>query len=399
MLRTDFLRLALGSVTAYRMRSFLTALGITVGIASVVLLTSIGEGIQRYTLHEFTQFGTNLIAINPGKSSTLGISGAIVNTVRPLSMEDAAALERVPGIRAVVPLVQGNAAVEYRGKNRRTAIYGVGPAVPEVWRMKPVLGRFLPDDDPRFARSFVVLGSKVKKELFGNQNPLGRRIRIGSESYRVIGVMESKGQLLGFDLDDAAYIPTRKAMSLFDQESLVEVDLLYDSASDSEALSSRIRKLLMQRHGKEDFTVITQEQMLETLGSILDILTLAVSALGGISLLVGGVGILTIMTISVTERTGEVGLLRAIGAGKRQILWLFLGEAVVLAGIGGISGLVLGAGGAWLIGIMVPALPTHTSWEHALLALAISAVIGLGAGVIPAWQAARLDPVEALRAE
>ena len=399
MLSADFIRLSLGSVSAYRMRSFLTALGIAVGIASVVLLTSIGEGIHRYVLSEFTQFGTNLIAVNPGKSSTFGISGAIVNTVRPLSLDDAQALERLPGVRAVVPLVQGNAAIEYGKKTRRTAIYGVGHAVPEVWQMKPALGRFLPADDPRFARPFAVLGSKVKRELFGNENPLGRRIRIGTESYRVIGVMESKGQLLGFDLDDAAYVPTRKAMSLFDLESLIEVDLLYTEESDSEVLSERIRKLLTQRHGNEDFTIITQDQMLQTLGSVLDILTLAVAALGGISLLVGGVGILTIMTISVTERTGEVGLLRAIGAGRRQILWLFLGEAAVLGGLGGLAGLIVGAGGAWLLGTLIPELPTHTSWGFALLALGTSILIGLAAGVMPAWHAAKLNPVEALRAE
>ncbi len=266
----------------------LTALGIAVGIASVVLLTSIGEGVNRFVLGEFTQFGTNLIAISPGKSTTFGVSGAIVNNVRPLSIEDAESLRRLPFIQAVVPMAQGNSAIEHGKRTRRTIIYGVGADMPRVWQMKPAIGRFLPADDPRFARPFVVLGSKVRSELFGTENPLGKRVRIGSESFRVIGILESKGQPLGFDLDDAAYIPTHKAMALFNQDSLMEIDLLYRPGSDSETLSEQIKKSLIQRHGNEDFTVTTQDQMLETLGSILDILTLAVAALGGISLLVGG---------------------------------------------------------------------------------------------------------------
>ncbi len=399
MLIDDFIRLTLGAVIAHRMRSFLTALGISIGIAAVVLLTSIGEGVHKYVLGEFTQFGTHLIAINPGKSSTFGMSGAIVNNVRPLSLDDAEALRRLPQIRAVVPFVQGNAAVEYGKRTRRTMIFGVGSEVPKVWQMKPSLGSFLPRDDPRHARPFVVIGSKVRSELFANENPLGERIRIGSESYRIIGIMESKGQMLGFDLDDAVYIPTHKAMAMFNQESLMEVDLLYSPGTDSEVLSEQIKELLEQRHGNEDFTIITQDQMLETLGSVLNILTLAVGALGGISLLVGGVGILTIMTISVTERTTEVGLLRALGARKRQILWLFIGEAVILAALGGAVGLLVGAGGAWLLGMTIPALPTHTSWGYVLLAVGIAVVIGLAAGVTPAWRAAGLDPIEALHSE
>ncbi len=395
----DFLKLTLSTVLAYRMRSFLTALGIAVGIAAVVLLTSIGEGVRRYMLAEFTQFGTHLVAVTPGKSTTFGMSGAIINNVRPLSLDDAEALGRIPGVEAVAPMVQGNAAIERGKRTRRTAVYGVGAAIPQVWQMDAASGRFLPDDPPRYARAFAVLGGKVRDELFGDANPLGEKVRIGGESFRVIGVMEPKGQMLGFDLDDAVYIPAHKAMALFNQETLMEVDLLYAADSDSADIADAVKDLLKRRHGSEDFTIITQDQMLETLGSVLNILTLAVGALGGISLLVGGVGILTIMTISVNERVAEVGLLRAIGARKRQVLWLFLGEAMTLSVLGGLAGLTLGAGGAWLIGLAVPALPTHTPWDYALLSLAVSALIGLTAGVAPAWRAARLDPIEALRGE
>ena len=395
----DIVKISSSALVDQRMRSFLTILGIAVGIASVVLLTSIGEGVHRFTLAEFTQFGTNLIGINPGRTTTVGMSGAIINNIRPLSIADEEALRRIPGVIDTVSLVQGNAPVEYEKHSRRTNIFGVGPAATTVWQMNVATGRFLPADDSQAARSFVVLGSKVQQELFRDRSALGKIVRIAGERYRVIGVMESKGQMLGFDLDDAVYIPTARAMSLFNQQSLMEIDLLYESGLQSKTIAERSRKLLIARHGSEDFTITTQEEMLEVLGSVLGILTMAVGGLGAISLLVGGVGIVTIMTIAVNERTPEIGLLRAIGADRRHILWLFIGEAVVLAGIGGLAGLIIGAGSAWLLGELLPALPTHTPWLYAVYAEVLAAVIGLLAGVLPARHAAALNPVEALRAE
>ena len=381
------------------MRSFLTALGIAVGIASVVLLTSIGEGVHRFVLQEFTQFGTNILGIAPGKTTTHGISGAVISNVRPLSMDDAEALERIPGVRAVVPMVQGNGEVEAGESSRRVMILGTGPAVPEVWRMRVAVGRFLPRDDPRAARAYAVLGSTLRDELFGTASALGEVVRIAGERYRVIGVMEQKGQFLGFDLDDTVYIPTYKALAMFNRESLMEIDILYAEDADAEVISQRATEILKERHGSEDFTITTQEEMLETLGSILNILTFAVAAVGGISLVVGAVGILTIMTIAVHERTNEIGLLRAVGARRSQVLALFLGEAVVLSALGGLAGLVVGVGGAWLLGVAIPGLPVHTPWQYVFLAEAVAGLIGVVAGVAPARNAAMLDPVESLRAE
>jgi putative ABC transport system permease protein len=399
MLAVDLIRLATGAVLSQKMRSLLTALGIGVGVASVVLLTSIGEGVHRFVLAEFTQFGTNLIGVTPGKTTTVGLSGAMISNVRPLSIEDAEALERLPRVRAVVPVVQGNALVEAGKRSRRSMIIGAGARVPDVWQMRVASGRFLPDDDPRAARALAVLGSKMRRELFPSRSPLGQRIRIAGERYRVIGVMEPKGQLLGFDLDDTVYIPAGRALGMFNRESLIEVDLLYAAEARAEELAEQVRELLSARHGREDFTITTQKQMLEVLGSILDLLTLAIAALGGISLFVGAVGILTIMTIAVSERTSEIGLLRSLGAERRQVLGLFLAEAVVLAGLGGGGGLLLGLGGASLLELLVPALPVHTPWTYVAAAETLAVFVGLLAGVVPAIRAAHLDPVEALRAE
>jgi putative ABC transport system permease protein len=395
----DLARLSAGAVVAHRSRSLLTSLGIAVGIAAVVLLTSIGEGVHRFVLQEFTQFGTNIIAVTPGKTETLGISGAQISNVRPLSLDDSAALERLEQVTAVVPVVQGNAEVEFAGRTRRTMILGVGSELPSVWSMGVSAGRFLPPDNQRAPRALVVLGSKVREELFGDRNPLGQRLRVGGNRYRVIGVMESKGQFLGFDLDDAVYVPAAKALELFNRESLMEIDLVYRAGASAESVRAGIERIMRARHGSEDFTVTTQQQMLDVLGSVLDVLTFAVAALGGISLFVGGVGILTIMTIAVRERRAEIGLFRAIGARRGQVLRLFLFESLVLSAVGGIAGLVMGLGLALAIKVLAPSLPVHPSLEYAFLAELLAVAIGLVAGVLPARNAARLQPLDALRAE
>jgi len=399
MLVKDFIRLTGTSLLAHKLRSFLTMLGIAVGIAAVVLLTSIGEGIHKFVLAEFTQFGTTLVAINPGKTTTMGMSMGVFGTVRPLSIEDAEALKRLPFAKSVVGFVQGNAEIEGNNRSRRTTVYGTGSDFPVAFTMPVRSGRFLPPDDPIAPRAFAVLGSKVKQELFGNLNPLGQLIRIGGHRYRVIGVMESKGQVLGFDLDDTVYIPLARGLELFNREGLVEVDVLYHEGTSVDKVVAGIKRILTARHGREDFTITTQQQMLDVLGSILDILTFAVGAIGGISLLVGGIGIITIMTISVNERTSEIGLIRALGARHSQILSLFLGEAIVLSAIGGVVGLLLGIGIGQLLSVAIPALPVHTPMTFVILSESIAVAIGLVAGVIPAMHAARLDPVEALRSE
>ena len=387
------------SLAAQRSRSLLTLLGIAVGIAAVILLTSIGEGLHRFVLAEFTQFGTNVIQITPGKAITGGANPGFPSSVRPLTLADTQALNRVPNVNSVTPGITGNSEVEGNGRLRRVPVYGTTASLLQSFNLRVKSGQFLPGDDAESARNFAVLGAKLKQELFGSDNALGARVRVGTLQFRVIGVLEARGQFLGIDLDDIVYVPAARALELFNRDGLMEINLAYSEGADAQRVADAAKAILIARHGREDFTVVTQADMLRTLSNILDILTMAVAALGSISLLVGAVGIVTIMTIAVAERTSEIGLLVAVGAKRATVLRLFLGEAVVLSAVGGVFGLVIGIGLAQLVRLLVPALPVHTPLTFMLLAEVVALVIGLAAGVLPARRASRLDPVQALRAE
>jgi len=395
----DFLILTTSSFLTSRMRSFLTGLGIAIGIAAVILLTSIGEGLHQFVLQEFSEFGTNIITVQPGKTQTQGGNVGVFGSSRQLSLEDADALRRLPYVESVNPAVMGNAELKFNGKTRRTTVFGEGHEFAQAFTMRVQSGTFWPDADDEQARAFVVLGAKIRQELFAGDNPLGEYLRVGGQRYRVIGVMEPKGQVLGMDLDDAVYIPAARAMELLNRPGLMEINVSYRPSIDANEVKKLISQRLIERHGREDFTLISQEEALEVLGSVLNVITFAVAALGGISLLVGAVGILTIMTMAVTERTAEIGLLRALGARENQVLMLFLGEAIMLSALGGIMGLLIGVGIAQGLHLLIPALPVHTPWLYAVLAELTAITIGLAAGVAPAMRAARLDPVEALHAE
>ena len=396
----ELIHLALRAIARQRLRSFLSMIGIAIGIASVILLTSIGEGTKRYFVDQFSQFGTNIIAINPGKVETGGLPGAFGGSTQKLTLDDAEALSRVPGVEEMVPIAFAMARVEGAGRGRSVFVYGVTPAAPDVWQWNVQVGDFWHSSDPWSGPAEAVLGPTLKRELFGEESALGKFVRIAGGRFRVVGVMERKGQMLGFDLNDAAWIPVSRSMKLFNLDELGEIDLKYSSARDESRVVEAARSLLIERHrGKEDFTLITQAGMLEVFGNIMNIITTAVAAIAGVSLLVGAIGILTMMWIAVGERTNEIGLIRSIGATRRQVEMVFLTEAAALASLGGLLGVSLGLGTCALLRAAVPGLPIHTPPEFVLAAVAISLATGLISGVAPARRAARLDPVEALRAE
>ena len=396
----DLVRLAIGAIAGHRLRSILSMVGIAIGIAAVILLTSIGEGTRRYILAQFSQFGTNLIAIHPGKAKTSGMPGVFGGTTHHLTIDDAEALARIPGVERVVPTAFGTARVEAGSRARSVAINGVTPDVQTVWKFVPRLGGFWPTGDPRRGAPLTVLGPKLARELFGETSPLGQFVRIGGTRFRVVGVMEPKGEMLGFDLDDTAYVPVATAMQIFNLEDLGEIDLTYTPAEATPRIEAAVKRVLRARHDdEEDFTVTTQQAMLDVFGNVMGMVTMAVGAIAGISLVVGAIGILTMMWITVRERTVEIGLVRALGASAGQVATLFLVEAATVALLGGVAGVTiafgLGAGLRWF----VPGLPVETPLSFVLMALGVSFAVGLLSGVLPARRAAQLDPIEALRAE
>ena len=396
----EYVALCLSALREHRLRSALSMLGIAIGVGAVILLTSIGEGTRRFIVSEFTQFGTNILAVNPGKTETIGIPGVLGGTTRKLTIDDSQALYRVPGVESVVPLVMGQARVEGAGRSRSVDIFGVTAEMPALWKLGVRQGSFLPEGDPRRGTSVAVLGSKLKRELFGAESALGGFVRAAGWRLRVIGVMESKGQLLGYDIDDVLYVPVSTAMRMFNQDELIEIDVSFSHEGMTDSVVEGVTRILTERHGgHEDFTVTTQAAMLDVFGNIMDVITMAVGGIAGISLVVGAIGILTMMWISVGERTHEIGLLRAIGATAGQVRGMFLVESITLAGIGGGVGLGVGLGIAWLLRLFVPGLPVHTPMAFAVVAIAVSGLTGLVSGVAPAHRAAELDPIEALRAD
>ena len=387
------------SVVSQKMRSFLTSLGIAIGVVCVIFLTGLGQGLQTFIISQFTQFGSNIISITPGKTETMGLPLGVFGTVKPLTFEDAEALERLPVIQVAVPVSAGNGEIEYGERVRRSSVVGTGADYDVIVDAKDMLGEYLPHDNPKSPRSLAVLGPKMRDELFGDINPLGELVRVNSERFRVIGVLPPKGDFLGFDLDDAIYIPMAKFQSMFNVNNFQELDVVhYERYATEEAVAS-IKRLMIDRHGSEDVTIHTQANMLETLEDIMKWLKFTVAAFGGISLLVGGVGIFTIMTVAVNEKTSEIGVLRAVGASQKKIRDVFLLESIFLAILGALLGLSIGFAAVYIALIFFPDMPIAIAWDYIVYAVFISLAIGLIAGFLPARAAAQLDPVEALRTD
>jgi len=395
---TDVLRFASGSLAGARTRTLLMIAAMAIGVASVVVLTSLGEGARRYVVGQFSSLGTNLVIVLPGRSETTGNPGMLLGeTTRDLTLDDALSLTRSRAILRIAPLNVGSALVTTHSRNRETPVLGSTADMLPIRHMSMGQGHFLPGGDPRQAASVCVLGAKVKTELFGTQQAVGEWLRIGDRRFRVIGVLASQGQSMGFDTDELVIVPIASAQMLFNTSSVFRILIEARSREDILRAKQDAEDILAKRHeGERDVTVVTQDAILATFDRILRALTLAVGGIAAISLAVAGILIMNVMLIAVSQRTQEIGLLKAIGAAPGQIRALFFAEAVVLSLAGAVAGLTLGMLGSYVIGRIYPVLPTTPPWWAVLAAFATALVTGILFSVAPARRASRLDPVESL---
>jgi putative ABC transport system permease protein len=377
----------------------LSLLGVVIGVVAVVSLTAIGEGALRYVTTQFASLGSSIVNVSPGKNETTGgMPHGIGGVPNDLTLQDAIVLERrVQAVRAAVPVSVSTDIVSYRERGRSSRVVGVTSEFQQLQRLDMASGSFLPESELDRGAAVVVLGHKVAQELFDNANPLGATVRIGSWRMRVIGVLQERGQQLGMDIDDVALIPVASGMRMANKSSVNRIMLDLYPKSDSKPVIAQVKKILIDRHDEEDFTCISQDAVLASLSSILAILTLVVAGIASISLGVAGIGIMNVMLVSVSERTDEVGLLKALGANQRQILQIFLLEATMLSSAGGLIGLASGTALVELGNLLYPRINAATPLWAIAAVLGLSLGTGIVFGVLPAWRASRLDPVAALQ--
>jgi len=407
MIFTSLFETAWHALVTHRMRSFLTMLGMVIGVAAVILMLAIGQGAQAMVRSSIESMGSNLFIIMSGATTSGGarVAGGMAPT---LTFSDADAIRGLGDIVAAAPVSPGTAQLIYGGLNWNTSVYGTTPdyAVVRDWPMES--GGFFSEADVRSGARVVVIGAVVARELFGDEDPIGKIIRIRQAPFEVIGVLAAKGQSLdGRDQDDTVIVPITSAQqkifssSMRNRARLVMAQAVSDKRM--EAAESGINELLRNRHRisagqDDDFTVRNLTALAETAASTTRIMSLLLGAIAAISLVVGGIGIMNIMLVSVTERTREIGIRMAIGARRRDVLWQFLIEALTLSLIGCAIGLALGIGGAWLVGNLA-GLPVAVTPASVLMAVGVSFLIGVFFGFYPARSAAGLDPIEALRAQ
>lgn len=392
---------ALKGLTVNWFRSILTMLGIIIGVASVIILISIGEGAKKYISDQFSDMGTNIIIITPGKTETTGGPPMITETVNKLTIDDSVAIKKQCNlVESITPVNFASTYIKYENRSRNCFIIGSTNEIQQIRHLYVEIGSFLPPVEQMSEKHVCVLGRTVKEDLFGGANPLGKMVSIGGTKYRVIGIMKSKGMSLGLNLDDLAFIPVKASQELFNSDDVKEILISTRSMADIPAVERQSRAIIKKRHhNNEDFTVTNQAALLSAFQSILTVLTYAVSGIAGISLIVGGIGIMNIMLISIVERTREIGLRKAVGATKHDILNQFLIESATISGIGGILGITMGVSACLLTAFLVEDLPLKVSLWTVMLAFLFSVTVGIVSGLYPAWKAAKMDPVEAIRYE
>jgi putative ABC transport system permease protein len=392
----DLMQFAAGGLKGHRLRTSLSLLGVGIGVASVILLTSLGEGARRYIAGEFASLGSNLLIIIPGKTETAGLAPLVSTAPHDLTRQDAEALvQEVRTIRKVAPVVVGTASARAGERTRETTVIGTTREILEVRHLQMSSGRFLPADEPD--APVCVLGAKVQRELFPDQNPLGQTVRIGEWRFRVIGVIAPRGTSIGMDMDEVVEIPVDTALRLFNRHSLFRILAEVDSHDQIDQARKSAIAVLTQRHaGEEDVTILTQDSVLGSFDLIFKALTAALAGIAAISLGVAGIGIMNVMLVSVSERTREIGLLKAVGVTHQQVVAVFLVEAAIISTAGGSLGLLAGIGAGRLLKGIYPDFPFHAPGWAVGAALAVSCLVGLFFGFLPARKAAQLDPVRAL---
>jgi putative ABC transport system permease protein len=397
MTLSDALTLSFRTVVSYRLRALLILLAMALGVAAVVTLTALGDGARHFVVNQFASLGSNLIIVLPGRAETAGgFPGAIVGeTPRDLTLDDAKSLQTLAGIRRHAPLNVGIAEISSGGRLREVTILGSTGSLIAIRHMKLAQGGFTADIGPNPAE--VVLGAKLARELFPAGNAVGERVRLGDRRFRVTGVFAAQGESMGFNTDEIALIPVDHAQALLNTESLFRILVEASSRTTIEPAKAAIREAIKLRHdGEEDVTVITQDAVLTTFDRIFKALTFAVSGIAAISLAVAGILVMNVMLVAVSQRTAEIGLLKALGATRGNIKQLFLMETLWLSLAGAATGIAMGYAGSFVLRLTYPQLPAYPPAWASLAAIATALLTGILASLLPASRAAKLNPVLAL---
>src|SRR5499427_7943030 len=398
----DTTRFSLQALQRYPLRTSMLLLAIAIGVAAVVMLTAVGEGARRYVTGQFASLGTNLLIVLPGKSETAGgggIEGLLIGeTARELTLQDTIAIGRLGRVHQVTPVVVGSGTVSTRARVRDITIVGTSEPMAAIQHWTVERGRFLPPGDLDVASPVCVLGYTVAHELYDADSPVGQWLRIGDARCRVVGVLAQQGLAGGFKVDETVIMPVANAQQIFNTSSVFRILVEATSRDSIKAAKSDIVALIKMRHaGTEDITVITQDALVSTFDSIFGMITAGLAAIAAISLIVAGVLIMNVMLVAVSQRTAEIGLLKAVGARHRQIIALFLTEAACLSLLGAVVGLGIGTAGSWALTLAFPVLDFSAPPWASAAAVGVAIASGLLFGILPARRAANLDPVLALK--
>lgn len=399
ILTRDVITFGWQALTGYRTRTILMLIAMSIGVASVLMLTALGEGARRYVRAEFASLGTNLVIVIPGRSETAGagLSTMMGVTPRDLTLDDAKALTRNANVARIAPLNIGAAEASWQNRKREVTVMGSSSEILALRHWKMARGKFLPHTDWDRATPVCVIGAKIRNEIFGAHNALGQWIRLGENRYRVIGILASEGRSIGVDVQEVVIIPVASAQALFNVPSLFRIFIEVKSRTAIPRVIEFTKDTIRARHqGEEDVTVITQDAVLATFDRILGALTYAVGGIAAISLAVAGILIMNVMLVAISQRTAEIGLLKALGASRQEIMLLILVEALLLSSIGGLIGLTVGQIGSWGIRSVLPQLQAYPPGWAALTAFLVAVVTGALFSFLPARKASRLDPVLAL---